>query len=234
MTCIIVEDQAPAQRILKKFINDYGLLELKEVFLEPLGALNYLKNNPIDLIFLDIHLPKISGMEFLKFKTTNPKVILITAYSEFALESYDYDVVDYLLKPFAFDRFVQAVNKAQKLINPKEEPTTQKRQKNYATEIFIKSGYEHLKIVLDEIQFIKSNADYTEIHLEEKKSLSSESLKYWIDFLDPWVFVQIHKSYLINFTKVKRVSGNRVTMENNLDLPIGRVYKEAFSNRFLK
>jgi DNA-binding LytR/AlgR family response regulator len=234
MTCIIVEDQAPAQRILQKFITDYGFLELVGVCSDPLKALNLLNTTDIDLIFLDIHLPKISGMEFLKLKPVSPKVILTTAYSEFALESYEYDVADYLLKPFAFDRFVQAVNKAQKLIPLIQEPALAKTQENYPKEIFIKSGYEHLKIIINEVQFIKSDGDYTEIHLAEKKHLSSESLKYWLGFLDPTIFIQVHKSYMVNISLVKRISGNSVTMENGQHLPIGRVYKEAFANRVLK
>jgi len=231
MTCIIVEDQAPAQRILQKFISDYGFLELEGVFSDPLKALNLLNTKAVDLIFLDIHLPKISGMEFLKLKPASPKVILTTAYSEFAIESYEYDVVDYLLKPFAFDRFVQAVNKAQKLIPLIQEPALAKTQENYPKKIFIKSGYEHLKIIINEVQFIKSDGDYTEIHLGEKKHLSSESLKYWLGFLDPTTFIQVHKSYMVNISLVKRISGNSVTMENGQHLPIGRVYKEAFANR---
>jgi DNA-binding LytR/AlgR family response regulator len=113
MHCIIIEDQPPAQRVLKKFIADMGQMELLGTFTDALQALEFLKANRVDLIFLDIHLPKISGIDFLKTLQTRPHVILTTAFPDYALESYEYDVVDYLLKPFSFERFVQAVAKVQ-------------------------------------------------------------------------------------------------------------------------
>ncbi|MCB0667491.1 MAG: response regulator, partial [Saprospiraceae bacterium] len=109
MNCIIIEDQPPAQRILKKYIEDYGHLELKAIFPDALQAINLLKSQSIDLIFLDIHLPKISGIDFLKTMPQKPQIILTTAFPDYALESYELDVVDYLLKPFSFPRFVQAI-----------------------------------------------------------------------------------------------------------------------------
>jgi response regulator of citrate/malate metabolism len=109
--CIIIEDQPPAQRVLKKFIADIGNMDLKATFADALRAMDFLKTEEIDLIFLDIHLPKISGIDFLKTLHHRPNVILTTAFSDYALESYEYDVVDYLLKPFSFERFVQAVSK---------------------------------------------------------------------------------------------------------------------------
>ncbi len=109
--CIIIEDQPPAQRVLKKYIEDMGTLELKATFADALQAMEFLRKESIDLIFLDIHLPKISGMDFLKVAKNAPSVILTTAFSDYALESYEYDVVDYLLKPYSFERFVQAVSK---------------------------------------------------------------------------------------------------------------------------
>ncbi|MGB5228874.1 MAG: response regulator, partial [Eudoraea sp.] len=111
MNCIIIEDQPPAQRILKKFIEDIGSLQLKGVFSDAIQAMEFLKTNSVDLMFLDIHLPKISGIDFLRTMPNPPFVILTTAFSDYALESYDLNVVDYLLKPFSFQRFVKAVSK---------------------------------------------------------------------------------------------------------------------------
>ncbi len=110
-SCIIIEDQLPAQRILQRYIGDIGELELLGSFTDPLAALEFLRNEPVELIFLDIHLPKISGMDFLKILPYKPKVILTTAFSEYALEGYEYDITDYLLKPIPFERFVKAVSK---------------------------------------------------------------------------------------------------------------------------
>lgn len=231
MYCIIIEDQPPAQRILKKYIEDIGTLELKATFSNPLQAMEFLKTEIINLIFLDIHLPRISGIDFLKTIPNAPPVILTTAFSEYALESYELNVVDYLLKPFSFQRFVKAVAKV---------PIAQSTEKSsnpltaYPTEMFIKSGYEHIKITVADIIFIKSDADYTELHTAEKKYLSSEPLRYWSENLAPNLFFQIHKSYIINTSKILKVVSNQIHLSQDLVLPIGRVYKEAFTTQFLK
>ena len=172
MRCIIIEDQPPAQRILKKYIGDYGSLELVGTFTDALQALDFLKTNDVDLIFLDIHLPKLSGIDFLKTLDNPPAVILTTAFPDFALESYDLNVVDYLLKPFSFLRFIKAVNKA-------EERKNVESSANATLEpIFIKSGHEYIKVEIDKILFINSDRDYTELQTVTDKFLSSESLKY--------------------------------------------------------
>ncbi|WP_258101021.1 LytR/AlgR family response regulator transcription factor [Marinoscillum pacificum] len=232
LTCIIVEDQAPAQRILKKYISDLEFIELKATFSNATKALDFLNSAEVDLIFLDIHLPKMSGMDFLKIKPKSNHVILTTAYSDYALESYEYNVVDYLLKPFSFQRFVQAVSKVQELITFKQGSHPISR--NEVTEVFIKSGYDHIKLVIDDILFIKSDGDYTELHCEKQKHLSSEPLKFWINFLNTNHFIQIHKSFLVNLTKISKVSGNRIFLVDNQELPIGRVYKDTFTEKFLK
>lgn len=223
MRCIIIEDQPPAQRILIKYIADYGSLELLGTFNEALQALEFLKNNEVDLIFLDIHLPKISGIDFLKSTPISSLVILTTAFSNFALESYDLNVVDYLLKPFSFPRFVKAVEKAKGL---KEQSA-----KQVVDTLFIKSGHEFIKVNVKDILYINSDSDYTEIILKNQKILSSESLKHWDSELSDFDFVRIHKSYLINFSKVRKIRTTSVQMENTDTLPIGRAYKDAVTEK---
>jgi DNA-binding LytR/AlgR family response regulator len=225
MTCIIIEDQPPAQRILKKYIEDLGSLSLKGTFSDGIQALDFLKFDSVDLIFLDIHLPKISGLDFLRSLKRAPHIILTTAFSEYALESYEFAVVDYLLKPFSFQRFVKAIAKV--TIDAKGNDSRR-------AEIFIKSGYEHVKIRLDDIQYIKSDADYTEIIVAGKKHLSSEPLRYWLERLDEDQFVQTHKSYIINATKIEKITGNQISLMVGVVVPIGRTYKESFVNKFMK
>lgn len=232
MKCIIIEDQPPAQRILKKFIGDMKVLELAGVFSDATEALGYLTNHEVDLIFLDIHLPKISGIDFLKTLTNSPSVILTTAFSEYALESYEFKVVDYLLKPFSFQRFVKAVTKAQTLQVVQE--TAEISDKEIKKEIFVKSGHEHIKISVDDIVFIKSDADYTEINLLEKKYLSVEPLRHWMESLDKHQFTQVHKSYIINVSRIKKVAANQVYFSDEMIVPIGRAYKEDFMLNFVK
>ena len=230
MTCIIIEDQPPAQRVLKKFIEDIGTLELKATFTDALQALEFLKMETIDLIFLDIHLPKISGIDFLKVLPNPPHVILTTAFSDYALESYEFSVVDYLLKPFSFQRFVKAISK----IPVKTTPSVIEKMPKFRQEIFIKSGYEHIKITINDIIYIKSDTDYTEIVLPKKKYLSSEPLRYWLKELNPQQFTRVHKSYIINTVKVEKMIGNQLYLEKNQAIPIGRAYKEAFVKSFIR
>lgn len=233
-TCIIIEDQPPAQRILQKFIADIGTLELVGTFSNAIEALAFLQSNSVDLIFLDIHLPKISGMDFLKTLKNPPAVILTTAFSEYALESYEYNVVDYLLKPFSFQRFLQAVNKSapepsvaalqsERIAAPKEKSTV----------FFIKSGYDLVKVNPEEILYLKSDADYTEIVMATKKHLSSESLKHWKESLGE-SFCQVHKSYIVNTAQIQKVSSSQIYLEDKTAIPIGRVYKESFVKSFLR
>tara|TARA_B110000483_G_scaffold241303_1_gene323968 strand:- start:1449 stop:2156 length:708 start_codon:yes stop_codon:yes gene_type:complete len=232
--CIIIEDQPPAQRVLKKYIGDMSNMALRATFGDALKAMDFLKAEPIDLILLDIHLPKISGIDFLKALTHKPQVILTTAFSEYALESYEYDVVDYLLKPFSFERFVQAVSKVPILKSEGFKSENQIEIVSSPEVIFIKSGYEHIKIDVADIRFIQSDANYTEIFTSEKKYLSQEPLRHWEEYLDPKKFVRIHKSYILNTSKIKKIIGNQVHLDESMNLPIGRSYKEQFMKNLIR
>ena len=227
--CIIIEDQPPAQRILKKYIADIDTLDLCGTFSDAIKALDHLKTEPVDLIFLDIHLPKLSGIDFLKTIKNPPSVILTTAFAEYAIESYELDVVDYLLKPFSFQRFVKAVAKID--LNKSAEQKAILPNDKVVDEIFVKSGYEHIKIKISDIQYISSDTDYTELFTRSKKYLSNESLKHWRRSITQ--FVQVHKSYVINPDYIEKISGNQVHLKNDTIVPIGRAYKEAFVNQFL-
>lgn len=230
MNCIIIEDQLPAQRILKKYIEDINTLTLLGAFTDAIEALQTIKTDQVDLVFLDIHLPKLSGMDFLKSLSNPPKVILTTAFPDYALESYEFNVVDYLLKPFSFQRFIQAVNKASELGKQKIISTENSAQKK---ELYIKSGYDLIRVKIDSILFFKSDADYVEIHTTNKKILSSESLSNWESSLDTRQFTRIHKSYIINTQKIDKISGNHVYITGSEKIPIGRAYKAAFIQNFL-
>ena len=222
MKCIIIEDQPPAQRILKKYIEDFGSLELVGTFGDAIKALDFLSHNEIDLIFLDIHLPKLSGMEFIKALQNPPNIILTTAFPNFALESYEFNVVDYLLKPFSFPRFIKAVSKISK--NTTSDALSSNQAK--PSSIFIKTGYEHIKVNISDILFIKADDDYTEVFLEDAKYLCSETLKDWIENEFLTTMIRVHKSYIVNKTNIKKVSSTAILLESNHEIPIGRAYKE--------
>lgn len=233
ISCIIIEDQAPAQRILKRYIGDTPVLELKNSFADALSALEYLKTNPIDLIFLDIHLPKISGMDFLKILNPVPSVILTTAFSEYALDGYEYEVTDYLLKPFSLERFTAAVQKVERSFATENKEVHKSKNTKLEDFIFVKSGHDFIKIAPTEIRYIKSEGDYTRIVLAKEKHLVSETLKDWQKQLPEPFFYQIHKSYLVNIAFISKISGNQVFVESEI-LPVGRTYKERFFEDFLK
>ena len=222
MKCIIVEDQPPAQRILQKNIKDIGTIELLDTFTDALQAIDFLRTNTVDLIFLDIHLPKLSGIDFLKTLDNPPSVILTTAFPDFALESYELNVVDYLLKPFSFPRFIKAVSKLSQT-QPAEASTEPEPNVN---SIYIKSGHDHHKVLIDDIISINSDRDYTELHTGSVKYLSSHSLKYWEDRLSESKFVRVHKSYLVNENKITRVTAMEVELLERIRIPIGRAYKK--------
>jgi len=220
MKCIIIEDQAPAQRILQKYINNYGSIELKATFTDAIQALEFLKQNEVHLIFLDIHLPKLSGVDFLKSLQNPPTVIFTTAFPDFALQGYELNVVDYLLKPFSFARFLQAMSKVSL---PVGEDTNSLAEQNEA--IFIKSGFEHFKVDVNDIFYIHSDNDYTEINTLAKRYLSSESLKHWENLLDEKKFIRVHRSYIINVNCVSSISANDIHLNDDIKIPIGRAYK---------
>ena len=233
MNCIIIEDQPPAQRILKKYIEDVGTLQLKATFTDAIQAMDYLKSEAVDLIFLDIHLPKISGIDLLKTMPHLPPVILTTAFPDYALESYEFDVVDYLLKPFSFQRFVKAVAKVPLKNTRGQQQELIESHPSSRQELFIKSGYEHIRIAVDDIIYIKSDADYSEIFTLRKKHLSAESLKNWLEILDNPQFVRVHKSFIVNTSRIVKVMGNQIYMNNEAIVPIGRAFKDNFTERFL-
>jgi len=231
-TCVIIEDQPPAQRILQTYIKDYGDLKLIGTHADPLAALDALKQTPADILYLDIHLPKISGLHFLKMLDKKPRVILTTAFPDYALESYELDVEDYLLKPFSFERFVQASRKAVDRLALEISTSQMSSSTQSAEKIFVKSGKEYLQLSLQTIRYISAEGDYTMVHSDQGRHLVSHSLKYWIDLLPSDRFCQVHKSYAVQIDRINKVVGNLIYIEDQ-QIPIGRTYKESFSNTFL-
>ena len=236
MTCIIVEDQPHAQSILEKYISDINAVDLLGTFGDALEALSFLKETTVDLIFLDIHLPKLSGIDLLGILNPRPKVIFTTAFSEYALQGYELDVVDYLLKPFSFKRFLQAISKAERLLESgTENPKLAAAKKSASPEgmIFIKSGTDYLRIEKKAIKYIKANGDYTSIFTSQSKHLASHPLKYWLQHLPSRYFCQIHKSYIVNISFIQRISGNQIFIDKE-QLPIGRTFRDAFFAGYLE
>lgn len=222
--CIIVEDQAPAQRILQKYLRDYGQLQLEATFSDPISALDYLKTHPVDLIFLDIHLPKLSGMDFLKVLNKSPMVILTTAYHEYAVQSYEFDVLDYLLKPISYERFCKAMEKAQE-----KYQSTQKTPGNNSS-ILVKVGYDYVSIKTDDILYIQTDGDYTRLFLPDKNYLVGLPLRYWSEHLPTDQFCQVHRSFMVALNKIEKISSSSISVAQT-EIPIGRKYKQEVRER---
>mgnify|MGYP001801175046 CR=1 FL=1 len=223
--CIIVEDELPAQKILISFIKDIPSLSLTATFNNALEAMDFFQKNEVDLMFLDINLPKLSGLNFLRSINNSPKVIITTAYPNYALDGFELDVMDYLLKPFSFERFIKAVNKF-----PKESSheTTIHEQVQSADEkqdhIFIKMDRSHQKVYLTNILFIESDKDFVKLHQQDKFFMELQSLKFYEHSL-PDNFIRVHKSYIVNKNKIETVESSRLIIDKHV-IPIGRNFKE--------
>ncbi len=216
--CIIVEDEIPAQTILKKYISKIESLELIGSFQTALAANEFLKNNVINVMFLDINLPDISGMDFIRTLHQSPMIIMTTAYASYAAESYEETAIkDYLVKPFSFERFLKAINKIGTTTNNEIETITENH-------IFLNVDKTQHRINYNEILYIESDRNYVTLVTKKGKLTYIASLKEWLDKLPKNVFLQVHKSYIINCNEINKLLSNTVFLENE-KIPIGRVYK---------
>ena len=219
--CIIVEDEPLAQNVLKKYIGDHPTLELIAVCPEALEAQSILTQQNIDLIFLDINLPKISGINFIKTLVRPPLVIFTTAYPEFAVEGFELNAVDYLLKPFSFERFLKAVNKAFEKLNA----NTQDNDRNKTSSIFLRADKKIHQVDLDSIHFIEAIGDYMKVVTDTGQLIVNETMKKLQEELPARSFIRVHKSFIISRNKIKFIEGNYVQVEDR-SIPIGATYRQ--------
>ncbi|MES1220685.1 MAG: LytTR family DNA-binding domain-containing protein [Bacteroidota bacterium] len=223
MRCAIIEDEPLAQNVLKKYIADYPFLELASVYNDAIEAHSIITTGDIQLIFLDINLPRLSGISFLKTFTDPPMVIFTTAYPEFAVEGFELDAIDYLLKPFSFERFLKAVNKA--LIKQGSLNPANKEAKNVDPFIFLKSDKKVYKIDFEKILYLEATGDYVKVITTENQYLVNNTLKNLIEELPVTDFMRVHKSYIISLDKIKYVEGNYIKI-GTVDIPIGAAYRD--------
>ncbi|MBN1183483.1 MAG: response regulator transcription factor [Bacteroidales bacterium] len=232
--CIIVEDEIPAQKILEKYVLDVPFLKLTGKYGDAVEASVSINTGQADLIFLDINMPKLSGIAFLKTMKNPPMVIFTTAYREYAHEGFELDAVDYLHKPYSFERFLSAVNKAFRRFRTME-PAGEKILNSKCSQtrpdfLFVKEDATTYKLSLSDILFIESIGDYIKIHTPDKVYITYQTLKKMEENLPPDIFVRVHKSYIISFQKIESIQGNIIKMEKN-EVPIGYSYRKAFFER---
>ena len=223
--CIIVDDEQTARNILKKYIQDVPSLKLENEFKNAIDALEYIQNHNIDLIFLDIEMPKLSGISLAKIIENKTKVIFTTAHREFALEGYELNVVDYLLKPFSFDRFLKAVQRVVK----RETQNTETLINDF---IYVKVNKKMMKINFSELLYIEGLSNYIKIHTKNETLVVYDKLSVLANRLSSNSFMRIHKSYIINLKKVKLYTREYVEISNK-HIPISSTYRAGLLS-FLK
>ncbi|ANE53505.1 hypothetical protein SY85_14810 [Flavisolibacter tropicus] len=239
MSCIIVDDEQHAIDILVHYVNQTPYLQLVGTTTNPMEALQLVNTQKVDLVFLDIQMPELSGMDFIKAIQGKAKVVLTTAYSEFALESYELDVVDYLLKPIRFPRFLQASQKALKDLGvEKEEDDKELEEDDY---IFVKTELKGklLKITLNEIDYIESMKNYVAIYQGAQKTMVLTSMKELEERLPQKQFMRVHKSFIIPLAKITGIEGNLLRIKDvATDIQIGENYKaelmELIKNKMIQ
>jgi two-component system LytT family response regulator len=230
MNCITVDDELNALNLINRYIKKIDFLCLKGSFQDPIKAVHFCENNEIDLIFLDINMPDINGLQVLKSLNKDPLVIFITAYTEFALESFDFNVIDYLLKPIEFDRFLKAVNKAYKSFTPKNTNNNTTIETDRNEYIHLKSSKTVFKTRISDIQYIESIGNYVQVYTNEKTITTYFSLNQIIELLPEDKFIRIHKTYIINMDFIDQYEKHRLKIRNKF-LPIGTTYRQHFSQR---
>ena len=222
--CLIIEDEPLAQNILKKYISDHPSLELVAVCADALEAQPILSQQNIQLLFLDINLPKLSGINFIKTLIHPPHIIFTTAYPEFAVEGFELNAVDYLLKPFSFERFLKAVNKAIEKINSSVTPS-QRIEPSPPSFAFLKADKKLHKINLDSILYIEAVGDYMKVMTESETLLVNETMKKMLENLPANKFIRVHKGLIVAINTIKYIEGNFIRIAET-DIPIGATYSD--------
>jgi DNA-binding LytR/AlgR family response regulator len=223
--CLIVDDEPIARKILLQFVEKTPFLTFCGEAENAIKADSFLKENHVDLMFIDIDMPKVSGLEFIKSSQIKPMVIITTAFPEYALEGYELDIIDYLLKPIHFNRFVKAVQKAKEYSELKDGGLPNL----LSSYIFVRCEKRIEKLELKEILYIESLGNYINIYLEDRKLIAYLTLKGLEAQLPKNEFLKIHQSYLVSFSKIKSIVGNQVLI-NDKSLPISRNYKDVIMN----
>jgi DNA-binding LytR/AlgR family response regulator len=228
LNCLIVDDEELARRLVRSYCERLPYLRVIAEAAHPLAAMDLLRKESVDLLFLDIQMPNMTGLDFLRTLRQPPAVILTTAYSEYALEGYELDVVDYLLKPFSFERFVAAVNKARDYRFP-DNPGSRAPSQIEATYQLVRADRKTYRIPHADILYIESMREYVAYHTAKGRTLSLGSLKQLEDEL-PDQFLRVHKSFIVATDRVEALEGNQLRIGQAL-IPIGGSYREAVKSR---
>jgi DNA-binding LytR/AlgR family response regulator len=226
ITAIAIDDEPPALQLIETFCSKIDFIHLEKTFSSPNEALKYLKKFPVDLLFLDINMPSMNGIELYKNIQQNTMVIFTTAYSEYAVESYNLNAVDYLLKPFEYSRFEQAVNRANDFYKFQNQTETKSQY------IFIRADYSLNKIKIDDIHFIEGLDDYVKINTQSAKPIVARmTMKSMLEKLPPNEFLRVHRSFIIPVNKIESIK-NKIIIVDGKEIPIGVSYEDDLNKIF--
>ena len=225
ISCIAIDDEPKALEVIERYCGKTGIVDLKATFREPLKAIEFLNSEKVDLIFLDINMPDLSGMQLVQTLSPRPMIIFTTAYSHYAVESYDLNARDYLLKPITFERFLAAVNKVAAALSPKnttaneDEPT-----------VFIKSGPQTYQVKVADILYLEKDGNYITVHLKDKNILIRENMGDIFDLVPQTDFLRVHKSYVVAIKHISMIEVHQLVISGE-KIPIGSTYREALKAR---
>jgi len=225
---LIIDDEHIAHDIIKGYCDILPNMQLMSHCYDAIEALEYLSKNKVDLIFLDLNMPKLKGFDFLKTLSAPPKVIVTTAYSEFALEGYDLSVVDYLLKPFSFERFLKAVNKVIGGSVISKQSSTEEINIT-ASQIFLRQNKSYIQVDLKSILYVEASGNYTKVVTKDDTITIREKISDMVESLPKNLFLQVHKSFAIATVHIKKIEGNRIYIGDDI-IPIGKIYKANIIN----
>lgn len=229
LNCIIVDDEPLAVEGIELYVDDYDQLNLIGTFNDAISANEFIQNNDVDLIFLDIEMPKLSGLDFLKTTNYDAFVILTTAYPQFALEAFELNVIDYLVKPIGPNRFMKAINKITEL-HQKTPSAIEEISSDY---IYIKADRKYVKLFYQDIKYIKGLKDYVIIYTNNERVITAINIKTIYSELPKHIFARTSKSYIININYIKAVNVDTILIEDE-ELPLGKTYKDEFLSKHVK
>jgi len=223
--CLIVDDEPLAIEIIENYLNQFEDFEIIDRCNNAIRALKVIEDENIDLLFLDIQMPKITGIDFLRSLKNPPKVIFTTAHIDYAIESYEFDVVDYLVKPIPFDRFFKAINKFKTYNKPAKTISISQKTDTAQNHIYVRANKKNYRVVYDEVQYVESIKDYIRIHLPDKSLLVKTTLTSFANQLPKHQFIRVHRSYLVNINVISAHTYNDIEI-GAIEIPIGGSYKQ--------
>jgi two-component system LytT family response regulator len=227
MNCIAIDDEPKALAVIERYCEKINFINIRASFREPVKAIEFLNREKVDLVFLDINMPGINGMQLINALTFKPMVIFTTAYTDYAVESYNLNAVDYLLKPITFERFLNAANKAWSAFLKQNKP--QDKSEAPGT-VFLKSGPKTYQVSVDDILYLEKDGNYITVHLEDKEILIRENLTDIFNIIPPAGFIRIHKSFVVAIKHITLIEVQQVII-NNQKIPIGSTYRELLKEK---